>query len=245
VGLLNDRPCYGYERLDDVADIPGKARRYVEMVRTVQESGPYFVGGWSFGGCLAHEVACRLLEAGEQVGGVVMIDTVRPLPAPEVSAEDVVRHRFERFVEHVRDMYGVAVELPWEQLAELDDVGQVDAVLKVMVHAGVGISEGALRHQKTSYLDARAAERFEPRFYPGGVLFYRATQRETLTTVLDPRYLRRQEDDDLGWASACGELEIVAVPGDHLSMVDLPHVKVLAAHLEKVLDVHRGITGRW
>ncbi|MFI9813503.1 type I polyketide synthase [Saccharothrix variisporea] len=233
--LLDDRPAYGYERLDSVADIPGKARRYVELVRSVQPEGPYVLGGWSFGGCLAHEVACQLLDAGDQVELVVMIDTVRPLPAPDVSGAELVRHRFERFVAHVRETYGAAVELPWAELAGMDDVEQVDAVLRAMVRAGVGISEGALRHQRTSYLDARAAERFEPRYFPGRVVFYRAVERETLTTVLDPRYLRRQEDDDLGWADACGELEVVPVPGDHLSMVDLPHVAVLAEHLAKVL----------
>ncbi|CAL9484767.1 hypothetical protein SUDANB95_03092 [Actinosynnema sp. ALI-1.44] len=235
VELLGDRPCYGYERLDDVPDIPGKARRYVELVKSVQAEGPYVLGGWSFGGCLAHEVACRLLDAGDAVDVVVMIDTVRPLPAPEVSPEELVRHRFERFVGHIRDTYGADVELRWADLAELDDVGQVDAVLAAMVAAEVGISAGALRHQKTSYLDARAAERYSPRHFPGRVVFYRACDRETLTTVLDPRYLRRQEDDDLGWADACGELEVVPVPGDHLSMVDLPHVAVLAEHLAKVL----------
>ncbi|WP_309110906.1 hypothetical protein [Saccharothrix sp.] len=114
-------------------------------------------------------------------------------------------------------------------------MGQVDAVLKAMVDGGLPISLGALRHQKTSYLDARAAERYSPRHFPGRVVFYRACERETLTTVLDPRYLRRQEDDDLGWADACGELEVIPAPGDHLSMVDLPHVAVLAEHLAEVL----------
>lgn len=39
--LLGDRSCYGYERLDDVPDIAGKAQRYVEWVRSVQPDGPY------------------------------------------------------------------------------------------------------------------------------------------------------------------------------------------------------------
>ncbi|PSL57528.1 phthiocerol/phenolphthiocerol synthesis type-I polyketide synthase D [Saccharothrix carnea] len=234
VGLLEDRPCYGYERIDDVPDIPAKAARYAELVRSVQPSGPYVLGGWSFGGCLAHEVACLLRDAGAEVELVVMIDTVRPLPAPDVPPADLVRHRFARYARHVEEVYGTSVELPWESLSGLDDVGQIDAVLAAV--ADLGISPGALRHQRTSYLDARAAERFTPRYYPGRVVFYRATDRETLTTVLDPRYLRRQDDDDLGWADACGTLEVVPVPGDHLSMVDLPHVAALARHLSAVLD---------
>ncbi|MFJ6673538.1 SDR family NAD(P)-dependent oxidoreductase [Actinosynnema sp. NPDC091369] len=233
VGLLEDRPCYGYERIDDVPDIPAKAARYAELVRSVQPSGPYVLGGWSFGGCLAHEVACLLRDAGAEVELVVMIDTVRPLPAPDVTPAELVRHRFARYARHVEEVYGRRVELPWESLSGMDDEGQIDAVLAAV--ADLGISPGALRHQRTSYLDARAAERFTPRHYPGRVVFYRATDRETLTTVLDPRYLRRQDDDDLGWADACGSLEVVPVPGDHLSMVDLPHVAVVARHLSSVL----------
>ncbi|GAA1285733.1 SDR family NAD(P)-dependent oxidoreductase [Saccharothrix xinjiangensis] len=235
VDLLPDRPCRGYERVDDVPDIPAKAKRYADLVLAAQPSGPYLLGGWSFGGCLAHEVACRLVGGGHEVELVVMIDTVRPLPAPDVPPAELVRHRFERYLAHVERVHGASVELPWEALSGLDDVAQVDAVLTALVAAGVGISPGALRHQRTSYLDARAAERFTPRRFPGRVVFYRATERETLTTVLDPRYLRRQEDDDLGWADACGSLEVVPVPGDHLSMVDPPHVAVLADHLRRVL----------
>ncbi|MFD7660110.1 SDR family NAD(P)-dependent oxidoreductase, partial [Actinosynnema sp. NPDC059797] len=235
VDLLPDRPCLGYERVDDLPDIPAKAKRYADLVLAAQPAGPYLLGGWSFGGCLAHEVACRLVEGGHEVGLVVMIDTVRPLPAPDVPPAELVRHRFERYLAHVGRVHGAAVELPWEAVSGLDDVAQVDAVLAALVAAGVGISPGALRHQRTSYLDARAAERFTPRHFPGRVVFYRATEREALTTVLDPRYLRLQGDDDLGWADACGSLEVVPVPGDHLSLVDVPHVAVIADHLRDVL----------
>ena len=233
--LGDDQPCYGYERLDDVAGVTAKAARYVELIRELQPSGPYRLGGWSFGGVLAHEVACRLDGEGERVDVVAMIDSVRPLPAPDVPPADVIRHRFERYVEHVRRTYGVTVELPWDELAGLDDHAQIDAVTTAVTEAGVRMSAGALRHQRTSYLDARTAERFRPRHFPGRVVFYRATVRETLTTVLDPRYLRTLDDDDLGWAGTADRLDVVPVPGDHLSMIDPPNVEVLASHLRALL----------
>jgi phthiocerol/phenolphthiocerol synthesis type-I polyketide synthase D len=55
-----------------------------------------------------------------------------------------------------------------------------------------------------------------------------------LTASIDPRYQR--DDADLGWASLCPRLEIVPVPGDHLSMIDPPHVEVIARHLAAVVD---------
>ncbi|WP_158847879.1 type I polyketide synthase [Saccharothrix deserti] len=233
--LGDDQPCYGYERLDDVADLTAKAARYVELIREIQPTGPYRLGGWSFGGCLAHEIACQLHAAGERVDVVVMIDSVRPLPSPDVPPTEVLRHRFGRYVEHIQRTHGVTVQLPWEELAGLDDHGQIDAVIAAVAEAGVRMSAGALHHQRTSYLDARTAERFQPKHFPGSVVFYRATVRETLTTVLDPRYLRTLDDDDLGWSDTVDRLDIVPVPGDHLSMIDPPNVEVLAAHLNALL----------
>src|SRR5207245_35503 len=43
------------------------AARYVEAVRGHQPHGPYFLGGWSFGGVVAYEMACRLVKLGEPV----------------------------------------------------------------------------------------------------------------------------------------------------------------------------------
>ncbi|ONI80081.1 hypothetical protein ALI22I_42380 [Saccharothrix sp. ALI-22-I] len=233
--LGDDQPCYGYERLDDVDGLTAKAARYIELIREIQPTGPYRLGGWSFGGCLAHEIACRLHAAGERVDAIVMIDSVRPLPSPDVPPADVLRHRFGRYVEHIQRTHGVTVELPWEELAGLDDEGQIDAVIAAVTEAGVRMSAGALHHQRTSYLDARTAERFQPKHFPGQVVFYRATVREHLTTVLDPRYLRTLDDDDLGWSDTVDRLDIVPVPGDHLSMIDPPNVEVLAAHLDALL----------
>jgi phthiocerol/phenolphthiocerol synthesis type-I polyketide synthase D len=90
-----------------------------------------------------------------------------------------------------------------------------------------------MEHQRTSYEDARTAERFEPQAYEGHVILYRATDRG-LTTTLDPRYARTE--DALGWDVYCPSLEIVKIPGDHTSLIDPPHVDVMAQHLRQVLS---------
>jgi thioesterase domain-containing protein len=43
----------------------------------VREKGPWIVGGWSFGGLVAIEMA-RLLEEREDVAAVIVIDTPAP-----------------------------------------------------------------------------------------------------------------------------------------------------------------------
>jgi amino acid adenylation domain-containing protein len=62
------------------------ASEYVEQIRAVQESGPYHILGWSFGGIVAHEVAVQLQAAGEQVAALIIMDGYPPQqetgPAP-------------------------------------------------------------------------------------------------------------------------------------------------------------------
>ena len=53
---------------------------YLTAVRAKQPHGPYLLGGWSAGGVFAYEVARLLLEAGDQVKALFIVD----IPGPRV-----------------------------------------------------------------------------------------------------------------------------------------------------------------
>ena len=229
-----DQPCYGLERLDDLDSVEAKAQRYADLVRELQPHGPYRLGGWSFGGCLAYETARRLTELGEPVEFVALIDTILPLPAPDgATSEQLVLRRFDRFAEHIESTYGVALQVRSTELQGLDEDEQMRRVLGALSGADIDMGAGVLHHQYTSYVDARIAERYQPGPFDGRVLLYRAQEAETTTTTLDPRYLRT--DEALGWDEIVAAPEVVRIPGDHLSMIDPPNVDVIAAHLAGVL----------
>ncbi|MFG1643937.1 beta-ketoacyl synthase N-terminal-like domain-containing protein, partial [Amycolatopsis sp. NPDC049252] len=235
--LPEGQPAYGLERIDEEDTVEGKAACYVELLREIQPHGPYRLGGWSFGGCLAYETAKRLTAAGESVDVVFMIDTILPLPAPKT--QGLLLDRFDRFAEHIELTYGVPLEIPRAELEQLGEHDQIRLVMSRLAAQVPGMGQGVLHHQYTSYVDARVAERYEPGPYAGKVLLLRAQDPHPLTTTLDPRYLRT--DDPLGWDAHCADLEIVRVPGDHLSMIDPPHVSVIADALSAVLTgLHAG-----
>jgi amino acid adenylation domain-containing protein len=54
------------------------AAAQVERLRAIQPTGPYGLGGHSFGGLIAYEMAVQLRAAGQSVAFVVMLDTVHP-----------------------------------------------------------------------------------------------------------------------------------------------------------------------
>lgn len=78
------RPLYGFaapglnargpffHRLEDMA------AGYLAAVRTVQPRGPYLLGGYSFGGILAYEMARQAELAGDEVAKLILIDSYTP-----------------------------------------------------------------------------------------------------------------------------------------------------------------------
>ncbi|WP_028809752.1 type I polyketide synthase [Streptomyces sp. 351MFTsu5.1] len=230
--LGDDRPVYGLDRLEDARTVTEKARRYAEAVTAVRPDGPVLLGGWSFGGFVAQETARRLTAAGREVELVALIDSVRPLPLPGRTPADRVRAHFEGFARHVSDVYGVRLELPYDELLATDDDGErIDTVLGIL-RDRADVPGAALEHQRSSYLDLRIGEAHRPGRYDGPVVLYRATEPAP-HTVRDPAYER--DDRALGWDEVCPRLTVVPVAGHHLSLLDPPHVDEIAAHLGREL----------
>jgi acyl-coenzyme A synthetase/AMP-(fatty) acid ligase/thioesterase domain-containing protein len=74
--------AYGLERrgLPDWS-VQATARRHVRSVRSVQPHGPYHLGGHSFGGLVALEMAHQLRASGEDVDLLVVLDSFPPEPS--------------------------------------------------------------------------------------------------------------------------------------------------------------------
>ncbi len=47
---------------------------YIDRIRSIQPSGPYFLLGWSFGGNVAHAIATRLQEEGQEIRLLALLD---------------------------------------------------------------------------------------------------------------------------------------------------------------------------
>ncbi|KAE8554282.1 hypothetical protein EYB25_002820 [Talaromyces marneffei] len=59
------------------------AKMYIAAIKKVQPEGPYMLGGWSAGGAHAFEVSRQLLEAGDKIQRLIIIDMKIPKPMPE------------------------------------------------------------------------------------------------------------------------------------------------------------------
>lgn len=81
--LPMDQPIYGLESgvleiRDPKTHIKAWAKGYVAQIRAIQAQGPYYLGGYCFGGYIALEIAHQLEQAGEQVALLALVESYGP-----------------------------------------------------------------------------------------------------------------------------------------------------------------------
>jgi thioesterase domain-containing protein/precorrin-6B methylase 2/acyl carrier protein len=234
-GVDGSRPAF--------LSVEAMAARFIADVRAVQPSGPYCLGGTSFGGIVAYEMARQLRAAGADVGLVALIETygeryppprwdaprawprlavrwLRPLGAKNVPGRATLRDGLRERWHRVRARVDLA--LPGRRAAPPYDL------------RFIWLQEVCFR--------AHRRYRFPP--YDGPVQLFRAA-------VQPPADLYRLTPD-MGWARAVrGPLVIAEIPGHHGAHIREPHVAGLAEGLRACLagvaaraDAAAGLTAR-
>ena len=69
--------------------VEGIAALHVEAIRSTQPRGPYRLVGWSVGGVIAHEIARQLVELGDEVALLVLLDPRTPAELGTVDDEEL------------------------------------------------------------------------------------------------------------------------------------------------------------
>jgi len=212
--IKEDQPIYGFEArgLDGnrppLQTIQEMAALYIMEMRSLQPQGPYYLGGLSFGGIVAFEMAQQIVASGQEVGLLALFDTY---PGKVESRAQLLRKLLSfplgRIFNYVR-------RKTWGYIRT-----SVRAPLRMGVPQSLKDVKAACR---------QAAFRYVPQPYPGRVTLFRASDR-ALRGV--------EEDPQAGWGEwARGGVEIHAVPGTHMSMMTEPHVRLLALEVQECLE---------
>lgn len=88
--LGNDQPFYGFLHNGSMGEkikynsVESFAADYVIQLQKVIPKGPYFLGGFSFGGILAFEMAVQLQKAGYEVPFLALLDSMTVLPVEKI-----------------------------------------------------------------------------------------------------------------------------------------------------------------
>ncbi|GAA5483905.1 non-ribosomal peptide synthetase/type I polyketide synthase [Haloferula sargassicola] len=234
--LPKDRPFMAIESPDlgrdediDVGTIEETAARYVEMLRADRPHGPYLLAGYSYGGVVAYEMARQLVNAGEDVPFLGVFDTLNP-------AADI---RPYALTERVSVYWNARQDLSLgERILKLAGrfkdgvethlrVKSESAAAHKVTHAAAHSEQRAvlLREAHEAAMDA-----YRPGHFHGRMHVFRAAEVNDKFEV----------PGDYGWGELVDDLEMIDVPGEHLTLFEEGHVAPLADHFSRSLNSSLG-----
>jgi len=198
-GMDGKLPCL--DRVEEMASL------YLEHLRAAQPEGPYFLGGYSFGGLVALEMARRLLEEQEEIRVLTLVDTY--LPAPHEGRSLLVKFfglstpQKLAYLKKRATRYGRGIK------RRIDALSLPPAIKAVREACAV------------------AESRYKPQVYAGSVVLFRASEKA----------LRGLDDVQGGWNEyAAGGIEVHEIDGDHGNILNEPQVRQLAAEIRTRLE---------
>lgn len=216
--LDEDQPLYGFLHpgskgesvvLKTVEDF---ANEYITQLQFAVQKGPLFLSGFSFGGIIAFEMACKLSQLGYEVLTLILIDSVNPLFKRRNNLKINLYNRLRNFL--------LSPDYP---------------SLKSKIKLAITKSYILLRKpipvvRRNFYILTnykKASSRYKPDLFNGNVLLFRSEQNDC-------------KDHYLGWnQNVNGNVEVIDFEGDHLSIVDeLEYAKLLSDKmLQKMKEV--------
>jgi thioesterase domain-containing protein len=210
-------------------EVPAMAARYLAALSRLGEDSSRFIG-YSSGGLIAFEMASQLRAAGRDVGPVLLIDAAPPtLAGEELSAAAAASWR--SLVAMVEAFYGLPPLLP-DDARELDEEAGLRVWIECARARGVLPPDLGIDDVGRILAVFRANERALGR--------HRATPQDLEVVLFSASdgagAAVAAASAARGWAAATrGHVELVDVPGDHVTLLLPPHVDRLAALLRERL----------
>jgi amino acid adenylation domain-containing protein len=234
-----DQPFYGLQS----AGLDGKhtahlrvedmAAHYINELRSVQPTGPYFIGGRSLGGMIAFEMARQLRAQGEEIGLLALLDTYPSGYAKLLRDQSTLRAQLGRAMArtkaHLTNLSGLSFADRGAYLAAKSRFAprKLKSQLWRRIYGSFARLGRPLPRalQDIQELNSLAVRTYVPQVYEGHItLFWASTDLRTSVDLVG------------GWqALAGGGIDVHEIPGNHLDIIKEPHVGELAKKLEYCL----------
>jgi thioesterase domain-containing protein/acyl carrier protein len=233
-GLDPDQPVYAFQSrgLDgkpvNDSSIETIATAYIEELRSFQPKGPYFLGGFCFGGLVALEAALQLTAAGQEIASVIIIQSMHPeamLFKPETTGLHRWWYRMKQRIDvEMENLSNRGKGYILERSRRAWDLARTRAAIAFdkktgKKHADPSRLSMMYIFESLSIEHKKAMTEYVPRPYSGDVILFRASKQ-----------LGGQNSDEfLGWKRVLkGNLEVFEVPGHQQTLLLQPNVSKLA-----------------
>lgn len=260
--LGTDQPVYGLQAqgLDGKSlfhtSIEEMATHYIQEIRASFPQGPYLLGGLSGGGVIAFEIAQQLQAEGQEVALVALFDSYNPeyIRMRTKAHAEFIRQKNLTFIVFLRKklklqkMFQIFRKF-WRTLAFLFSYQvkfqeksnytvqvfqsikkEIKNTFEVLTYRILGNNKSTIPYSMRMNLITNnvrnAVKKYFCKKYNGRVVLFRANHSIYVING-------EPDSEDLGWKEVItGELEIYRISGAHNTILDEPHVQILANQLK-------------
>jgi thioesterase domain-containing protein/acyl carrier protein len=224
-----DQPFYGLQaqgldgKQTPLSKVEDMAARYIKEIRSIQPKGPYFLGGYCFGGLVAFELARKFDAERERVALLALFDTYTPEYLELVLKPKSLLDKLRFFIRKLDLHLGNLLLLGSKE--KLDYVKENIKRTAYWVYGGMRLPLGHARQEFLNAMD-QAFMNYHPQVYAGRLTLFRGTKQ----------LLGYDNDPQLGWGKlAAGGVEIHRIPGYDGSVILEPRVRVTVEKLRACL----------
>jgi thioesterase domain-containing protein len=245
--LGQHHPVYGIQAVGldgecaPLTSVESMARENIKAMRRVQKHGPWYLLGHCFGAIVAYEMAKQLVDMGEEIGRLFVVDAPAPFPEHRPPCINWSQSRWLRyFVTVMEESTGLTAQFDEDQFAACDFNAQLQLCKEFMENAGVLPGDSNINQVMglVNVFKNNSQTLYQP------VITQRIPITVVRATEAHPVYDYSAADDhhdlrfsSLSWKKAAdSSLEIKCVPGNHISMLIEPNVQSLADAIELSLS---------
>lgn len=228
--LPPDRPVYmlqnpglesGEAPLESIEEL---AELHIQGLRRELSGSPLALFGWSMGGLVAWEAARRLRALGEEVTGIVLLDT------PAVTSS-LRRTMAKDEAGLLADLFTGVIPLAAEELRGLQRDGRGVMIDHI-------ISLGRARGVYSREMDTPTLRRIFDVYAANGraVLAYEIPPQNIPALLIRPRpgtdplpYMPTKAPEDYGWSAYSASLRLGWISGSHNTVFESPHLESAAS----------------
>ncbi len=214
---------YGTTALSTVEAI---ASQNIAALKKTQPTGPYILGGYSFGGHIAFEMAKQLIENGDDIMNVFLFD----VPSPDIYNRN--KKNYEEgvmfFIDNMNEHYDIKINLTLENVKDIS----VQDFYKALEDAGKKYNQDQFLLDFDSF--KRRVDTHNVHFW---IEYTPIIQPYNFPiTVFNAENGDQAEGAASGWTQyTSNSVKLIAVPGNHHSMMLEPNVRILAQNLKNEL----------
>jgi thioesterase domain-containing protein len=222
-----EQPVYGLQLPTFIdqhqAEIRILAANYLKQVRAVQPSGPYNLAGHSSGGLIVFEMACQLMEQGEPVGLLALLDC-------DPNTGKHVHQPFRDWHSFKASFRRAWIEFMVSEFGVKERLERIIVYRKIKIRTWLASRSRRLGRFRGLLLGAEgylapAIRNYELRSYPG---------KATLFVALNEPGCNPEPAN--AWAGKIlGGCDTRLLPGTHRSILTRPQVTTLAQEIRQRL----------